>query len=845
MHHGAWFGKAGFTIILRGLRSVACGLLLASALQGPALAADLSWTGNWDTRWAGGGGRITLTQDGDRVTGSYPIYGGEIAGRVEGNRLVGTWTEQRRSGPVELVLSDDGESFLGRIGNDLWLSGARIDAANAGQSLNISQRTPQDTLRAFLVGSDAVRNGQLEFQDDIMHILVFSQGPMLRNAQIREASQFAILLDQFSISAEELASRRTEGDRSAITMTRFDGRSYTISFVRQDERWFIDMPAAAEVRDTLKDIFADRGGRIPAQSQVFQLQTPRDTMAAFLSSLRAGPGGMDTAMETLNLSELSPVVRDREAVLLAEYLNEILARIGEVVFQEIPNDPASEAPYVHFVHPEGSIVIGPVQTDKGVKWQFTPETLQSIRTLYAATENLPPGKHVLPYTAASTAPFFRIRNFLSDQMPAALAPLGPLEAWQWAALVLLALSAVLGGLIVGALPHLSHMLSRDAEEPQPTGFFLTWGMRLLAFGLVIFFGLQLIGLPEHFAEVVKAVSAIAMIAGAIPIQFWIVEGVRAAADKAGIVTQHGEILANLLMGIVKIAIIIGNFLLLAEVLKIPYGAALAGLGIGGLAVALAARSTLENVISGFILFADRPLKVGDFCRFGTRVGTVERIGIRSTTLRTLDRTLVSVPNADFVNMHLENFGRRDRILLHRTIALRYETTTDQLRYVLAELRKLLIAHPKVTEDPARVRFVGFGERALDVEIFAYVKSTDWSEFLAIAEDIFLRMREVVERSGTAFALPSQTLYLGRDGGIDDARAALAEEAVASWRQEQRLPFPNFTAEEISTAQDTLAYPPEGAPAAASQVGEGQMKAARAKRNFWAFARGGLSRPKEP
>lgn len=813
-------------------------LLLLGAALGQARAEEPSWSGTWDTRWAGGGARLTLRQDGDRVVGSYPFYGGTIEGQVEGNHLVGTWKEARGSGPIELILSDNGNSFLGRVGRNRWATGSRVDPRNSGEALQISQATPEDTLRAFLVGGDAIRNGQLEFQDDVVSLLSFPEDTLRRNEQLKQANRFWVLLDQFFIPPEELAPQPKEGDTATIAMTRYDGHAYTVSFRKEGGRWFIAMPPAEEVAAELKQVFASHGGRAPSESEVFKLKNPRDTMEAFLDSMRAGLGGLDTAIETLNLSELSPVVRDREAALLAEYLNEVLARIGEVVLQEIPNDPNSEEPYVHFVHPQGDIVIGPVAAGDGVKWQFTPETLRTIRALYAATEGLPPGAHVLPFTAASKAPFFRIRNVLSDVLPAALAPLGPLEVWQWAALVLLALLAVLGGLLLGAVPDaVSHLRHRE-EAAIHSHFFLTWGLRLLAFGLVALAGHQYLGLPEHFAEAVKAVALAAMIAGAIPVQFWMVEAIRAAADRSGLVTQHGEILANLLMGIVKIAIIVGNFLLLAEALSIPYGAALAGLGIGGLAVALAARSTLENVISGFILFADRPLKVGDFCRFGSRVGTVERIGIRSTLVRTLDRTLVSVPNAEFVNMHLENFGRRDRILLHRTIALRHETTSDQLRFVLAELRKLLIAHPKVSEEPARVRLVNIGPQSLDIEIFAYVKTTDWSEFLAIAEDIQLHIREVVERAGTRFALPSQTLYVGRDGGLDAERGALAEETVAAWRQAQRLPFPNFTAEEIAQAQDTLPYPPEGAPAAFSQVADGQMATHRARRAFWAFARGG-------
>ena len=130
---------------------------------------------------------------------------------------------------------------------------------------------------------------------------------------------------------------------------------------------------------------------------------------------------------------------------------------------------------------------------------------------------------------------------------------------------------------------------------------------------------------------------------------------------------------------------------------------LAGLGVGGIAVALAAQKTLENFIGGITLYADQPVRVGEFCRFGATVGTVEEVGLRSNRVRTLDRTVVTIPNSDFSNLQIENFARRDQIWYHPTLGLRYETTPDQLRYVLVEVRQLLYAHPKVDSASAAPR----------------------------------------------------------------------------------------------------------------------------------------------
>jgi MscS family membrane protein len=144
--------------------------------------------------------------------------------------------------------------------------------------------------------------------------------------------------------------------------------------------------------------------------------------------------------------------------------------------------------------------------------------------------------------------------------------------------------------------------------------------------------------------------------------------------------------------------------------------------------------------------------------------------------------------------------------------LRYETTPDQLRHVLAELRRLLVAHPLVTETPRRVRLVGFGAHSLDLEVFAYVAVNDWNEFLKIREDIYLRMMDVIRESGTGFAFPSQTLYLGRDRGLNDERRQSAESQVQGWREVGELPFPDFSEQTIAETHGTLDYPPRGSSA---------------------------------
>jgi MscS family membrane protein len=182
---------------------------------------------------------------------------------------------------------------------------------------------------------------------------------------------------------------------------------------------------------------------------------------------------------------------------------------------------------------------------------------------------------------------------------------------------------------------------------------------------------------------------------------------------------------------------------------------LAGLGIGGIAIALAAQKTIENLFGGVAVVSDRPVAVGDFCKFGDRVGTVEDIGLRSTRVRTLDRTVVSIPNAEFSSMVLENFSQRDKVLFHPTLNLRRDTRPDQVRSILDAIRRILTEDQDVEVGTLPVRFIGAGQYSLDVEIFAYIRTANYDEFLKIQQDLLLRIMDEISAAGTALALPTQ------------------------------------------------------------------------------------------
>ena len=301
---------------------------------------------------------------------------------------------------------------------------------------------------------------------------------------------------------------------------------------------------------------------------------------------------------------------------------------------------------------------------------------------------------------------------------------------------------------------------------------------------------------------------------ALALTFWHFMGFLSDMIKdhqVAIARQYDESMMRLLNHIVALVGAIWILAYGAQTLGFPLLSIIAGLGVGGLAVALAIRPTLENLISGFVIYIEKAVKVGDYCSFPGQEGTIERIGVRSTHIRGLDRTTIAIPNSRFVNMDLINWARCDEMMIRTTLGLRYETNTDQLRFVLAEIRSMMYAHPRITSETARVRFIGYGESSLNIEIRVYAQTREWNDFYAIQEDVLFRTKEIVESSGTGFAFPSQTVYVSKDGGLDEAKSKQAVNEVARLRRRHNLPFPNFSSAEREQLEGTLRYPPRGSP----------------------------------
>lgn len=206
-----------------------------------------------------------------------------------------------------------------------------------------------------------------------------------------------------------------------------------------------------------------------------------------------------------------------------------------------------------------------------------------------------------------------------------------------------------------------------------------------------------------------------------------------------------------------ITIILAFFVVLGSVFNLNVATIIAGLGIGGIAVALAAQDSLQNLLGSFTIFADKPFVVGDLVRIDNFEGSVEKVGFRSTWVRTLDKTLVVIPNKKMVDSPLENMSLRNLRRMKFNIGLKYDTPIEAMKKISVEIEEFVNAH-SATSNETLVTFESFGDSSLNIQVLYFIEIVFYNEYMRIREDINYEIMHIVARNGADFAFPSQTVY---------------------------------------------------------------------------------------
>ncbi|HYL78452.1 MAG TPA: mechanosensitive ion channel family protein [Bryobacteraceae bacterium] len=478
--------------------------------------------------------------------------------------------------------------------------------------------------------------------------------------------------------------------------------------------------------------------------------TPQSAATAFLEAYHAK--NYERATKYLDLRKLSQADRSKNGVELAQQLGQILDRDAQFDVAVLSHNPEGE--------PEDGL---PPNCERVASFNVSGKKVD----LLLERVTLRPGHSIWRFSSGSVALIPQLVRVTSDSPVEKHLP-DPLVTWKiadtplWRVIALLLLAVVVAAFSRlfsrGAICLLEPALKRVAPR-------MDWSV-LDAFIAPVALLLAVAGFRAGMEWIGPSAKLRPFLENTVSLFFFVALS-WISAKIVDLISRHVRGLLQAkhasfsfsvlpLLGRV-LKIVIALFMIAAVLSSWGYNTTtiLAGLGVGGIAIALAAQKTIENLFGGVSVISDRPVTVGDTCKFGDRVGTVEDIGLRSTRLRTPERTLVTVPNGQFASMTLENLSKQDKMLFHFMLNLRRDTTPDQVRAVLSSIAKILTDREKVEAGNLPVRFVGVGTYSLDLEVAVYILTRSGDEFLQIQQELLLRILDAIQAAGTALALPTQ------------------------------------------------------------------------------------------
>lgn len=487
----------------------------------------------------------------------------------------------------------------------------------------------------------------------------------------------------------------------------------------------------------------------PDSSDPLKRTAPQSSIFNFLEACHSG--NFMLASEYLDLRKIRPDQRASEGPELARELAEILDR-----------DPAFEVEHLSN-SPEGNLSdnLSP-DLDNLESFRLQGQTI----VLQMQRENLQ-GVNVWLVSADSVARIPQLSVLAAEspiekRLPQSLVTIKFIDTplWIWLALLLLAVilsvvSRLLSRLVIVLLTPLARRYEKSIQRYRLEAF--TEPLRLLVSIAVFRACMEVVAPSALLRDYLLKLLALLFFFGAASFVMRVVDVISDRAISRLDPRQRALSYSvfPLFVRIAKIFIFCVAVLFVLSRWGYSTNTILAGVGVGGIAIALAAQKTIENLFGSLSLITDRPVLVGDFCQFGTQTGTVEDIGLRSTRIRTLDRTLVTIPNSVFSTLTLENYSKRDRVWFHPTLRLRRDTTPDQIHEMMDAVTNILEQHPQVDSSGVPLRFTKIANDSFELEIFSYVLTADYNEYLKIQSELLLKILRAAAELKIGFAVPFQ------------------------------------------------------------------------------------------
>jgi MscS family membrane protein len=467
---------------------------------------------------------------------------------------------------------------------------------------------------------------------------------------------------------------------------------------------------------------------------------------------------------------------------------QVLDRHSRVLYQEIHNKP--DGPWhVHIKHPAGNVVIAPVENPEtgAQEWKFTADTLARVVDLYdvyKGKELVVKGKTLPQSLSVAT------RDWVDEHFPFLLRRRVLLENWQWFGLFLvilagMAASRLLVLFLVVAIRRwfrrekmtLDKSIEKDFVRP----------IRIAIMAWVWFAALKVLGLPPTTLKYLRVAAATVAAAGAVWATYRLIDILTQYLSERADRTKNkfDDVLVQLVSRSLKVFVIAFGLVFVAEVAGFDSKSLLAGLGIGGLAFALAAKDTVANLFGSLTILIDRPFQLGDWVIMDGVEGSVETVGIRSTRIRTFYNSLITVPNSQLINASIDNMGARRYRRTNVTIAVTYDTPPEKIEAFCEGIRELIRRHPYTRKDYYHVWFTEFAAASLNILLYCFHETPDWATELRERHRLFLDIIRLASRLDVEFAFPTQTLYVRQEDAAPERGPGPSspEEALVLGRRE--------------------------------------------------------------
>ena len=487
---------------------------------------------------------------------------------------------------------------------------------------------------------------------------------------------------------------------------------------------------------------------------------PRQTMETFISAMDAVNKGdkkrLVDAVSTLDLSAINQFVRESKGKELAHTLSSVIERSKKVVLSSIPTKPSNNV-YTFGKYSQGRVEI---IKQAGGSWLFSQQTIEALPAILEGLLEQP-AKQGTKDPQVSLPFYIQLRSQIPDFLKQGFI----LDYWQWLGILLIILIASISDKFVAwVLARNVARWKRSHPDYKTLDTSVLRPLGLMAMALIWWLGLGLFGLPETALIILSVAVKLLVSLSAIWSAFRLVDVIYALLMHKAHRTENkfDDLLVPMISKSLKVFVVVIGIIFSADNLNVDVTSLLAGLGLGGLAFALAAKDLLGNFFGSLTVLLDRPFHIGDWVIIGDVEGSVEQVGFRSTRIRTFYNSLITLPNALLTTTKIDNMGARRYRRMKTMLGLTYDTAPEKIDAFCEGIRALIHLHPYMRKDYYQVYFNQYNAASLDILVYVFWETPDWNTELRERHRFLLDILRLAKQLDVEFAYPTQTLYLKQD-----------------------------------------------------------------------------------